>query len=129
LTTSLFVYGTLMAQHAQNGLLNHVERQVAWVEGLLYDLPAGYPALVLAPPTPGVERPRVWGELAGPFPEDLLRLLDVYEGVGEGLYDRVRVDVKVGLRSYATWVYVMDAARARRGRLVRSGRWRPARRR
>jgi gamma-glutamylcyclotransferase (GGCT)/AIG2-like uncharacterized protein YtfP len=71
----------------------------------------------------------VHGELVAVPSDRLLGLLDSYEGVDEGLYRRVEIDVTVGLRSQRAWAYVMDDPRARGGRLLRDGRWPGVRRR
>ena len=113
----LFVYGTLQAGGPQGALLAGLDRRPAWIRGLLYGLPAGYPAVVLGGDG------RVHGELVDPPDDRLLGLLDRYEGVDEGLYARVRCDVQLGLRVEPAWVYAMEAARARTGRLVPDGRW------
>jgi gamma-glutamylcyclotransferase (GGCT)/AIG2-like uncharacterized protein YtfP len=119
----MFVYGTLMSGGDRAELLRGLARRVATVRGTLYDLPAGYPALVLD------GGGRVHGELVDPPDARLLGVLDAYEGVAEGLYDRVAVDAKVGLRTMRAWTYVLDAPRARNGRIVRGGRWQAPRRR
>lgn len=117
----LFVYGTLRTGDSQSVLLGTLPRRPAWIRGALYTLPAGYPAAVLGP------EGRIHGELVEPPEERLLRLLDRYEGVDEGLYQRVECEVQIGLRSARAWVYAMEAARARTGRLVPDGRWRRSR--
>ena len=119
----LFVYGTLMTGGERAELLRGLERRIGSVRGTLFDLPAGYPALVLD------GTGRVHGEVVEAPDARLLALLDLYEGVADGLYDRVSVDAKVGLRTERAWTYVLDAARARNGRIVRGGRWRSPRRR
>jgi gamma-glutamylcyclotransferase (GGCT)/AIG2-like uncharacterized protein YtfP len=119
----LFVYGTLMSGAERAALLQGLGRRPATVRGTLYDLPAGYPALVL------VGSGRVHGELVDAPDVRLLGVLDTYEGVADGLYDRVAVDVTVGLRTERAWTYVLDVARARNGRIVAGGRWRAPRRR
>lgn len=125
----LFVYGTLLPTEPQGALLGPLSRRPAAVRGALYAMPAGYPALVLAG-EPGHEHVDfVYGEIVDPPDDRLLDLLDRYEGVDEGLYDRVTCEVRVGLRSERAWVYVMDAARARTGRRVARGRWRTVQRR
>jgi gamma-glutamylcyclotransferase (GGCT)/AIG2-like uncharacterized protein YtfP len=119
----LFVYGTLMSGHDRAALLGALRRRPASVRGQLYQLAAGYPALVQN------EDGWVHGELVDPPPPRVLGLLDAYEGVDEGLYQRVQCEVRIGLRAERGWAYVMAAARAHRGRLVRGGRWQPLRRR
>jgi gamma-glutamylcyclotransferase (GGCT)/AIG2-like uncharacterized protein YtfP len=119
----LFVYGTLKTGEDQAALLGALPRRRAWTRGSLWALPAGYPALV-----PGGDG-RVEGELVDPPDERLLGLLDGYEGVDEGLFERVVVPVVVGLRSFEAWAYTLDEARAKAGRRIASGRWRALRRR
>ena len=119
----LFVYGTLRSGEPQAALLGDLTRRRAWTRGTLWALPAGYPALV-----PGDEG-RVEGELVDAPDERVLTLLDAYEGVDEGLFERVPVGVFVGLRSFEAWAYTLDAARAKAGRRIPSGRWFAIRRR
>jgi gamma-glutamylcyclotransferase (GGCT)/AIG2-like uncharacterized protein YtfP len=118
----LFVYGTLMSGHAQAGLLGDLKRVIAQTQGKIYRLPAGYPALTVDAPGD------VFGELVDPPSDGILHLLDVYEGVGDGLYRRVVIPVRYGLRRTEAWTYVLQHA-SRRGRHIPSGRWLPVRRR
>lgn len=122
MNASLFVYGTLMEGQAQEGLLAGLARTSASTRGALWDLPAGYPAL-----SPGSDV--VHGELVAGLEDRMLALLDRYEGVDEGLFERVEIEVKVGLRASAAWVYVMNDPRRRGARRVVSGRWVQTRRR
>ena len=119
----LFVYGTLMSGEAQAGLLGDASRAQAHTRGTLWDLPAGYPAL-----SHGDDR--VEGELVVlPIP-GMLAVLDRYEGVDDGLYERVLIDVMVELRRHRAWAYVMTDPRLSGGRRVPGGgRWSPTRRR
>jgi gamma-glutamylcyclotransferase (GGCT)/AIG2-like uncharacterized protein YtfP len=93
----LFAYGSLVSATAGPAveLLSGCERVAAGsVAGTLYDL-GDYPALLLSGTT----------EVGGTIwrcPVDRLPLLDAYEGVGEGLFRRVGVQVG----EYACWVYV-----------------------
>lgn len=119
---ALFVYGTLMTGQAQEGLLAGCPRRPASVRGTLWDLPAGYPAL-----GPGDDV--VHGEVISEIDVRRLGVLDTYEGVDQGLYRRVEIEVQVGLRREAAWVYLMDDPRLRGGRKVPDGRWQPTRRR
>ncbi|TVQ91388.1 MAG: gamma-glutamylcyclotransferase [Deltaproteobacteria bacterium] len=114
----LFVYGTLVEGERRSSMLGDPPRRPAKVFGRLYHLPAGYPAVSL-----GGEEP-VYGELLPPVPEPLLRLLDHYEGVADGLYRRVQVRAITGLEQHLAWIYVMDDPMARGGRRIPSGRWR-----
>jgi len=122
--TGVFVYGTLRADGSHGGLLARHEHLPARVRGHLYDLPAGYPALVADEAAGWVH-----GELIRAVDPRLLGLLDHYEGVDEGLYRRVVLRVHLGLRAESAWTWVMDHPERRGGRPVASGRWRPARRR
>ncbi|HUE95594.1 MAG TPA: gamma-glutamylcyclotransferase family protein [Longimicrobiaceae bacterium] len=91
----LFVYGTLRRGGGMHSLLDgcrlHAE---ATVRGSLFDL-GTYPALVLD------DRGTVHGEVWECPRETLLRL-DSYEGVGEGLFRRVRIEVG----SVPCWTYI-----------------------
>ncbi len=115
----LFVYGTLMSTGAQRGLLADLPRVAAWVNGQLWSLPAGYPALV-----PGHEGV-VHGELVAPPDAGRLSVLDAYEGVSEGLYARVLLSVRAGTATRLAWAWVMANPEKRGGRLIASGRWKP----
>ena len=119
----LFVYGTLLAGEAQAGLLGRLNRRPAMVRGHLYRMAAGYPALVLAADG------WVHGELVDPPNPRVLELIDTYEGVDEGLYQRVTANIRVGLRAEPGWVYAMDITRARKGARLPQGKWRSTRRR
>lgn len=111
----LFVYGTLRAGGGKECLLGDaVSLGETTVQGVLYDF-GTYPALV-----PGSGSP-VYGELRGCTAETLARL-DAYEGVTEGLFDRVRLVSAAG----PCWVYV--AGRRLMDQLARAttlpeGRW------
>lgn len=119
----LFVYGTLMEQGAQSGLLGSCVRRPATMRGSLFSMPAGYPAL--RPDDAGV----VHGELVDLDSEGLLAILDTYEGVHQGLYRRVVLPARVGIKPVPAWVYVMSEPEAKGGRPLSSGRWRSIRRR
>lgn len=150
-TLALFFYGTL-----KRGQINHdrflrglASAQEATVRGRLYDLPFGFPALVvpeedvravgsanpshdaatqrrLAPPDASrPEGPRVTGELFvfDRF-DELLPALDRFEGfdpvAGSGLYRRVLVPVETSRRIVLAWVY---AQRKPAGTYLPDGRW------
>jgi gamma-glutamylcyclotransferase (GGCT)/AIG2-like uncharacterized protein YtfP len=119
---ALFVYGTLMARGGQGGILAHLPHRAARMRGSLWRMPAGYPALRLG------EQGDVHGELIELEDDALLEILDAYEGVSEGLYQRVRGTALVGLARIPAWVYVMRSPERRGGRLLPNGRWRPSRR-
>ncbi len=98
----LFVYGTLTPERAPPGLREVVARFVwegaATVRGRLYDLGA-YPGLVI-----DATAEPVAGRLARlPHDPGLWPLLDRYEGVGEGLFRRVRCRAEPSARE--AWVY------------------------
>ena len=149
---TLFFYGTLKRGHANHhrfcrGAL-HVE--VATVRGWLYDLPFGFPALVVpeedvsatgsADPIhdaseqqrlndTGVHRsdgPRVFGELfTFDDPEERLPALDRLEGFdpdgGPNLYRRVLVPVETAQRAHVSaWVYAIEKPS---GVYLPAGRW------
>ncbi len=114
----LFVYGTLTSSGPQGALLSHLARVPARTRGELWSLPAGYPALVLSSASSFV-----YGELVAPPGDRILDLLDLYEGVADGLYRRQVIDVVVSLKGEPAWAYVMDPARARTGVRLPDGRW------
>lgn len=119
----LFVYGTLMTGETRAGLLGDLRRVPATCTGVLYDMPGGYPALDMT------RDGRVHGELVDPPPAAMWGVLDLYEGVPEGLYRRVKVDVRIGMRRLLAWAYVMDDPERRGGRRIPGGRWKRYRRR
>ena len=114
----IFVYGTLRSGEAQHGLVQHLESIQAKIRGELYNLPAGYPALKL-----GGEK-WVYGEMLSSPDERLLRILDLYEGVHERLFERVQAEVLVGLVRHRVWVYIMKNPKRRGGIPIPGGRWR-----
>ncbi|NJB66848.1 gamma-glutamylcyclotransferase (GGCT)/AIG2-like uncharacterized protein YtfP [Desulfobaculum xiamenense] len=149
----LFVYGTLM-----RGERNHarfcgggVGFREAAIWGRLFDLPAGYPALLIPqqsimatgtldpvadaqrqaevgcdwPQRPEGDWDIVHGELvefATPS-RDMPPIDELEEFVpdGSGLYRRVLVSVMVGAECAAAWVYCMDATP--QGVRLPDGRW------
>ena len=116
-TTHLFVYGTLLANGPTAHLLKGAPRRSASVTGQLFRLPAGYPAIQLR----GNEA--VHGELVE-VPEYALGVLDIYKGVAEGLYQRIRVPVQLGKKTIEAWIYVMEDPQQQGGKHIPSGRWR-----
>jgi gamma-glutamylcyclotransferase (GGCT)/AIG2-like uncharacterized protein YtfP len=119
--TGLFVYGTLLSGGKNAGWLGGLPVKEARVKGRLYRLPAGYPALVVE----GEGQDWVEGEwVSGVGPR--LKVLDQLEGVGQGLFDRVRLPVVVGARTLVSWVYVLKAGqvRERGGVHLAKGSWR-----
>lgn len=119
----VFVYGTLKRGQAQEALVGPGRRTEAIVRGSLYAMPAGYPALTLR------GTGSVHGELVEIADPRVLRMLDLYEGVDEGLYMRVEVEAVVGLRRVPAWAWIMNDPRLKGGRLVPSGLWSATRRR
>lgn len=117
---ALFVYGTLRSGEAQHGLVQHLSSTNAKIQGSLYQLPAGYPALKLG------GQQWVYGELLASPDERLLRILDLYEGVNERLFERVEAEVLVGLVRHHVWVYVMRNPKSRGGIPIPGGRWKRA---
>lgn len=117
----LFVYGTLMSEGPRAGLLGRGRRRVGRVPGVLFVMPTGYPALVLG------SSGSVEGEVVDGLDEARMRMVDLYEGVPEGLYQRVDVDVEVDGRAVAAWAYVMPDAAARGGTRWPGSRWIQAR--
>jgi gamma-glutamylcyclotransferase (GGCT)/AIG2-like uncharacterized protein YtfP len=123
LTHRLFVYGTLMAGQSAAGVLGTLRRRPALVKGALWDLPAGYPALVL-----GGEA-NIEGELVEGVTDAHFVMLDLFEGVDEGLYRRVEVMCEHNGKNTPAFAYVMDDPASRGGRPWRGGRWRAVRNR
>jgi gamma-glutamylcyclotransferase (GGCT)/AIG2-like uncharacterized protein YtfP len=119
-TFNLFAYGTLRHGGAADGLLRGCEALgSAVVRGILYDIDGRFPALVLYGPAP------VHGEVWR-CPADLLLTLDEYEGVGQGLFRRLAVEVERGADRVPCWTYVAGPALSRQlaaSRRIPSGRW------
>ncbi len=115
----LFLYGTFLDQGSQSHLLQRSRRHPGWVQGELYRLRAGYPAM-----RPGGDG-KVFGEWIDPIPDAVLQMLDLYKGVGQGLYERRLVEVHSGGIHFAAWAWVMEHPEDHGGRTIRSGRWHP----
>lgn len=96
----LFVYGTLRSNGAGAALLADGELVgEATVGGVLYSIDDAYPALILygSTPVPG----EVWR-----CPAATLSQLDGYEGVADGLFRRVGVEVTMADGSIlGCWTY------------------------
>ena len=122
--TPLFVYGSLMRGEESDGLLSAFDRQAASCRGSLYMMPAGYPALV--PYDSGVP---IRGELIQLPDFKMLRVLDHFERVNDGLYIRKEVQVSTGASNVPAWAYVLtpDLARRRRLRKLTVDDWRKLR--
>lgn len=97
----LFVYGTLRSNGSASSLLADSELIGAGtVGGILYDIDDVHPALVTYGTTP--VRGEVWS-----CPAWLLRQLDDYEGVAEGLFRRIGAEIALDDgRTQGCWVYV-----------------------
>lgn len=110
----LFVYGTLLEGQANAGVLGPLRRHRARTRGRLWRLPAGYPALE------PIDDAWVEGELLH-LPEARLRVVDLLEGVQEGLYRRdVRPVEARGIPGVVpAHVYLMDTAQLRARQAVR----------
>lgn len=104
----LFVYGTLRSNAAGASLLaSGVQTGAGTVGGVLYDI-GTYPALILYGSSP--VRGEVWR-----LPASSLSALDEYEGVAEGLFRRVGVEVQMDDGSVCgCWIYVAGPLLSRR---------------
>lgn len=107
----------------QGGLLAGCSRRKATIRGELFRMPPGYPALRW-----GGDQV-VHGELVELRDPAMLTVLDAYEGVGQGLYQRAVHPVSIGVRPVPAWVYVMRDPASNGGVPIVSGRWRHAGRR
>lgn len=118
----LFVYGALLSTEHRAGFLKGCSRSRATTEGLLWRLPAGYPAL--QPTTNRTEI--VHGELVEPIHDGLLTMLDLYEGAETGPFRRVLVPVSIPGRKDLplAWTYAIARPERHGGVLIPNGRWR-----
>ena len=115
----LFVYGTLQREQPHHALLSDCRYLgPAWVQGSLYAMPEGFPAAT----------PEGLGDVHGElyelpdYADFLLRELDAYEDVAQGLFVRARL--RVGERE--AWVYWAGPALRSSLAALRpqaSGRW------
>jgi gamma-glutamylcyclotransferase (GGCT)/AIG2-like uncharacterized protein YtfP len=119
--TYLFVYGTLMRGQRNEGYLMDLPCWPATTRGHLFHVPAGYPALV--PDAAGAE---ITGEVMRLEDLTRLRILDLLEGVPDGLFRRVRLPVRSMDRPGEAWAWTIDAktAKRRRYRPLRTSSWR-----
>ena len=148
---TLFFYGTLKRDHANHDLFckEYLSVEEAKVRGWLYDLPSGYPALVVpkediravgsADPTRDASEQRrldhkgvyppdgtpVSGELfVFDDPEERLPALDRFEGFEPGrpsLYRRVLIPAETsGGAGVLAWAYVIEESS---GTHLPGGRW------
>lgn len=115
---NLFAYGTLKRGQPQGALLAGTRSTPAAIRGRLYRLPAGYPALV-------VDGAAGWvrGELFHDVDDRLWPLLDLYEGVAEGLFQRIDDHAVIGLRREPARLYVMTDPERHGGTLLPRGIW------
>ena len=123
----VFVYGTLMENFWNHkryleGRINRITP--GKIQGLLYHLPEGYPALI---PGDGI----VKGEIIEPVDEKLLKSLDRLEDYREGRSNNLYVrEIKNILtedgKNMTCWVYIYTDERYARenGILVQNGDWR-----
>jgi len=109
MTNKLFIYGTLMRGEERDGLVAHLTAHPATVRGNLWRAPAGYPALQMNPN--GLD---IAGELLVLEQQSILMVLDLYEGVAEGLYTREVIDVSVKGQTESAWAYTMSSLQLRR---------------
>ena len=109
MSTKLFVYGTLMRGEERDGLVAHLPVNPASVRGHLWRAPAGYPALMVDDSGPEIQ-----GELLKLDQESILMVLDLYEGVAEGLYSREVIEVSTNGQKERAWAYIMSRTQLRR---------------
>lgn len=107
----LFVYGTLLRGEERDGMVLSLPVAPATTRGRLHIAPAGYPALELDPTAQPVS-----GEVLTLDNLGTLTLLDLVEGVTDGLYSRVLIPVETDDGPDIAWAYVMD-----QGQLKRAG--------
>ncbi len=107
----LFVYGTLLRGEERDGMVLSLPAQPAVTRGRLHMVPAGYPALEVTP-----DGKEISGELLTLESPAVLTLLDLIEGVADGLYSRVRIAVRTDEETLPAWAYTMGAAQLRRAR-------------
>ena len=105
----LFVYGTLRSNGAGAALLADGKMVgEGSVGGVLYNIDDAYPALIVYGTTP--VRGEVWR-----CPASAMVQLDEYEGVGEGLFRRIGVDVQMRDGTVrGCWTYVAGPKLSRR---------------
>lgn len=110
----LFVYGTLLRGEERAGLVSQFEVRPAHTLGELWRAPAGYPALKFHP-----NGEPIAGELLSLDTPSVLVVLDLYEGVGEGLYSRIKIPVQTNSGTEMAWAYVMSPSQLRDAGCVR----------
>jgi len=104
----LFVYGTLLQGQPHDGLLVGLPMRAATMRGRLYRMKRGYPALI--PDPAGLP---IHGELVDISDVGRFGVLDIYEGVPQGLYTRIEhpAELPDGSTQLA-WVYVITRQQA-----------------
>ncbi len=117
----LFVYGTLMRGEEREGIVAHLPNQPAIAMGQLWRAPAGYPALFVDPNGLPIR-----GELLAIEQPSIFMVLDLYEGVAEGLYTREIIDVQTERGPVQAWAYIMSQQQLRRAgcRFIKTTDWR-----
>jgi gamma-glutamylcyclotransferase (GGCT)/AIG2-like uncharacterized protein YtfP len=117
----LFVYGTLLRGEERDGMVLSLPVSPATTVGRLHMVPAGYPALEMAP-----RGAQISGEVLSLDHPGILTLLDLVEGVADGLYSRVVIPVQTAERTLDAWAYVMGPQQLRRAgcRPLRVRDWR-----
>lgn len=106
----LFVYGTLRRGQPNAAMLNACEYiGEGSVGGVLYNIDNKHPALVLYGTAP------ITGEVWR-CPNAMLSTLDQFEGVDDGLYRRVGVEVTLTQTNdvVPSWIYTAGPALARK---------------
>jgi len=123
--TQIFVYGTLMRGEERDGLVLHLNPVPATTTGRLWRAAAGYPALEYSP-----SGTRIAGELLKVDDPGFLKVLDMVEGVTDGLYTRAEIPVKGPAGEVLAWSYIMDSHQLRRAGCtpLRRADWRTGRR-
>jgi gamma-glutamylcyclotransferase (GGCT)/AIG2-like uncharacterized protein YtfP len=109
----LFVYGTLLRGEDREGLVNQFDVRTAVTSGKLWRVPAGYPALQFS-----MEGNPIAGEVLSLDGTSVLSILDLYEGVRDGIYDRIRIPIQTDIGTEQAWAYVMSSAQLRRAGCV-----------
>jgi gamma-glutamylcyclotransferase (GGCT)/AIG2-like uncharacterized protein YtfP len=124
-TNLLFVYGTLLQGECNHSWLgnSHLVAERVWVNGFLFNVGCGYPALVVAETDDCV-----FGEVYE-VSADVLALIDHLEGYnGEdhpaNQYERITVQVQGAAAPIEALTYVYTADKAKRLERLITGDWR-----
>jgi gamma-glutamylcyclotransferase (GGCT)/AIG2-like uncharacterized protein YtfP len=117
--TLLFVYGTLKKGGSNHGVLSDQSfvGEARTVPGFrLFDL-GNYPGMIADPSSPISVTGEVWS-----VSHEALARLDAFEGVPEGLYRRVALQLlePVGAEAVQTYLYAQDVSGRRE---IASGAW------